>query len=129
MKLIYWLVFSSIAWILYAYLPFHQDEFLHFHSLAYQLPNFQLNAFKEGFGAYEKFFTLGLSVYFPFLYTGNLQGILLWPFYVSMPIIEAKIAYSLLSLALLYVLILRTFSMSFAGKWFLFLLLPIYIAD
>lgn len=128
MKLIYWLVFGSIAWILYAYLPFHQDEFLHFHSLAYQLPNFQLNAFKEGFGAYEKFFTLGLSVYFPFLYTGNLQGILLWPFYVSMPIIEAKIAYSLLSLALLYVLILRTFSMSFAGKWFLFLLLPIYIA-
>jgi hypothetical protein len=128
MKLIYWLVFGFIAWILYAYLPFHQDEFLHFHSLAYQLPNFQLNAFKEGFGAYEKFFPLGLSVYFPFLYTGNLQGILLWPFYVSMPILEAKMAYSLLSLALFFVLILRTFSMSSAGKWFLFLLLPIYIA-
>lgn len=128
MKLIYWLVLGIIAWILYAYLPFHQDEFLHFHSLAYQLPNFQLNAFKEGFGAYEKFFPLGFSVYFPFLYTGNLQGILFWPFYILLPILEAKIAYSVLSLALLYVLILRTFSMSNTGKWFLFLLLPIYIA-
>jgi hypothetical protein len=128
MKYSYWLVFGIVSAILYAYLPFHQDEFLHFHSLAYQLPNFQLNAFKEGFGAYEKFFPLGLSVYFPFLYTSNLQGILLWPFYVSMPIIEAKMAYSLLSLALLYVLILRTFSLSSAGKWFLFLLLPFYLA-
>lgn len=128
MKYSYWLVFGIVSAILYAYLPFHQDEFLHFHSLAYQLPNFQLNGFKEGFGAYEKFFPLGLSVYFPFLYTGNLQGILLLPFYVSMPIIEAKMAYSLLSLVLLYVLILRTYSMSSAGKWFLFLLLPIYIA-
>ncbi len=128
MKYSYWLVFGVVSAILYAYLPFHQDEFLHFHSLAYQLSNFQLNVFKEGFGAYEKFFPLGLSVYFPFLYTGNLQGILLWPFYVSMPIIEAKMAYSLLSLALLYVIILRTFSLSSAGKSFLFLLLPLYIA-
>jgi hypothetical protein len=128
MKYVFWLVFGLISGVIYAYLPFHQDEFLHFHSLAYQLPNFQLNEFKEGFGAYEKFFPLGLSVYFPFLYTGNLQGILLWPFYVSMPILEAKMAYSLLSLTLLYVLILRTFSMSSTGKWFLFLLLPFYIA-
>ena len=128
MRYLYGLVFGIISWFLYTYIPFHQDEFLHFHSLAYQLSNFQLNEFKEGFGAYEKFFPLNLSVYFPFLYTGNIQGVLFWPFYVLLPILYAKMAYSLFSLAILYLLILRTFSMSSIGKWFLFLLLPFYIA-
>lgn len=128
MKYIYWLVFGLISWIIYAQLPFHQDEFLHFSTLAYQQPNFALNQFKEGFAAYEKFFPSGFSVYFPFLYTGNIQGILLSPFYSLLPIIEAKMAYSLFSLALLYVFIQRIFTLDKLARWFLFLLIPFYVA-
>lgn len=128
MKYIYWLVFGLISGIIYFQLPFHQDEFLHFSSLAYQQPNFALNQFKEGFAAYEKYFPGGFSVYFPFLYTGNLQGILLSPFYALLPIIEAKMAYSLLSLALIYVIIQRIFTLDKLARWFLFLLIPFYVA-
>ncbi len=128
MKYVFWLVFGLISGIIYVCLPFHQDEFLHFHSLAYQMPTFELNKFKEGYAAYEKFFPFGLSVYFPFLYTGNLQGILLAPFYGLLPILQAKMAYSVLSLALLYYLLLRTFTLTPAGKWFLFLFVPFYVA-
>lgn len=128
MKYIYWLVFGLISYIIYVQLPFHQDEFLHFSTLAYNHPNFSLNQFKEGFSAYEKFFPGGLSVYFPFLYTGNLQGIFLSPFYCFLPIIEAKMAYSLLSLTLLYVLMQRIFTLDKIARWFIFLLVPFYIA-
>jgi hypothetical protein len=128
MRFWYWLVFGVIVWVIYSQLPFHQDEFLHFHSLAYQNPNFSLNQFKEGFAAYEKFFPGDFSVYFPFLYTGNLQGILWSPFYAMLPILEAKVAYSVISLLVIIGLILRVFRLSTIGHWFLFLYIPLYVA-
>lgn len=128
MRFWYWLVFGIISWVVYTQLPFHQDEFLHFHSLAYQLTNFSLNQFKEGFAAYEKLFPFGFSVFFPFLYTGNLQGILISPFYAFLPILEAKMVYSVISLGLILGLILRFFKFRSSDKWFLFLLIPLYVA-
>ena len=128
MRFLYWLVFSVIVWVIYTRLPFHQDEFLHFHALAYQNPNFALNQFKEGFAAYEKFFSGGFSVYFPFLYTGNLQGILWSPFYAMLPILEAKVVYSVISLLVILGLILRIFRITGLGQWFLFLCIPLYVA-
>lgn len=128
MKFINWLVFGVISGVMYTQLPFHQDEFLHFSTLAYKQSNFVLNEFKEGYAAYEKFFPGGFSVYFPFLYTGNLQGLLLSPFNYLLPIIEAKMVYSIFSLAIFYLLIQRIFTLDRVGRWFLFLLLPFYVS-
>jgi hypothetical protein len=128
MRYFYGLVFGVISWVICTHLPFHQDEFLHFHSLAYGQAAFALNQFKEGFSAYEKFFPFGLSVYFPFLYTGNFQAVLFSPFYELMPILQAKMVYSLISLLLIYASILRFFRLDEFGKAFLFLFLPFYIA-
>jgi hypothetical protein len=128
MRFWYSLVFGIITWVICTQLPYHQDEFLHFHSLAYQLPSFSLNQFKEGFAAYEKLFPLGFSVFFPFLYTGNLQGILFSPFYALLPILEAKMVYSVISLGLIISLLLRIFKFRSLGTWFLVLLIPLYVA-
>lgn len=43
-----------ISLICYFGINFHQDEFLHFHNLAYLNPNFHLVNFTEGFQANSK---------------------------------------------------------------------------
>jgi len=106
----------------------HMDEFINFHPLAYGQANFHLNTFKEGFQAYMKKGPLGISTPFPFPYTGNLQAALFYPFYVSFPLLWAKIGYSLLSLYVIYWSLFRCFRPSRSGKVFLVLFLPLYVA-
>ena len=119
---------SLIALVISMSIPVHMDEFINFHPLAYVQPNFHLNNFSEGFQAYLKKGPWGISMPFPFPYTGNLQAALFYPFFISLPLIWAKIGYGILSLFAIFWSFFRCFKLDQRAKFFFILFLPLYVA-
>ncbi len=119
---------SALALWISLGLHVHMDEFISFHPLAYGQPNFHLNTFNEGFQAYIKKGPWGISAYVPFPYIGNLQAFLFYPFYVTLPLIVAKVSYSIISLYVIFWSFFRCFKPNRSGQVFLVLFLPMYMA-
>jgi len=114
-----------ISLICYFGINFHQDEFLHFHNLAYLNPNFHLVNFTEGFQAYSKtLFSYQFNL--PFPYTGTIQGILFYPFFKLFPLIIGKGIYSFLSLILFFYLLKKELNLGEKGTWIMCLFIPFY---
>lgn len=118
------LIISSLC---YFGINFHQDEFLHFHNLAYNNPNFYLANFTEGFQAYNKTF-LNYQFYLPFPYTGTMQGILFYPFFKLFPLLLGKGIYSFLSLILFFYLLKKELNLGKTGTWIMCLFIPFYVS-
>ena len=116
-----------ISLICYFGINFHQDEFLHFHNLAYLNPNFYLVNFTEGFQAYSKSM-LNYQFNMPFPYTGTIQGILFYPFFKLFPLIIGKGIYSFLSLILFFYLLKKELNLGKAGTWAMCLFIPFYFS-
>ena len=114
-----------ISLICYFGINFHQDEFLHFHNLAYLNPNFYLVNFTEGFQAYSKSM-LNYQFNMPFPYTGTIQGILFYPFFKLFPLIIGKGIYSFLSLILFFYLLRKELNLGEKGTWIMCLFIPFY---
>jgi len=114
-----------ISLICYFGINFHQDEFLHFHNLAYLNPNFYLVNFTEGFQAYSKNI-LNYQFNMPFPYTGTIQGILFYPFFKLFPLIIGKGIYSFLSLILFFYLLRKELNLGEKGTWIMCLFIPFY---
>jgi hypothetical protein len=114
-----------ISLICYFGINFHQDEFLHFHNLAYLNPNFYLVNFTEGFQAYSKSI-LNYQFNMPFPYTGTIQGILFYPFFKLFPLIIGKGIYSFLSLILFFYLLRKELNLGEKGTWVMCLFIPFY---
>jgi hypothetical protein len=114
-----------ISLICYFGINFHQDEFLHFHNLAYLNPNFYLVNFTEGFQAYSKSM-LNYQFNMPFPYTGTIQGILFYPFFKLFPLIIGKGLYSFLSLILFFYLLRKELNLGEKGTWVMCLFIPFY---
>jgi hypothetical protein len=116
-----------ISLICYFGINFHQDEFLHFHNLAYLNPNFNLVNFTEGFRAYSKtYFNYQFNL--PFPYTGTLQGILFYPFFKLFPLLIGKGIYSFLSLILFFYLLKKELNLGKVGTWAMCLFIPFYFS-
>ena len=98
------IVVLAISLLCYFCINFKQDEFLHFHNLAYLNPNFTLVNFTEGFNSYTKT-NFNHQFNLPFPYTGTLQGILFFPFFKLFPLLIGKGIYSFLSLILFFYLL------------------------
>ena len=118
-------VVLTISLICYFGINFHQDEFLHFHNLAYLNPNFYLVNFTEGFQAYSKNI-LNYQFNMPFPYTGTIQGILFYPFFKLFPLIIGKGIYSFLSLILFFYLLRKELNLGEKGTWIMCLFIPFY---
>jgi len=116
-----------ISIVCYFGINFHQDEFLHFHNLAYLNPNFVLVNFTEGFHAYIKTF-FNYSFNLPFPYTGTLQGILFYPFFKLFPLIIGKGIYSFLSLIIFFYLLKKELNLGRAGTWAMCFFIPFYFS-
>jgi len=114
-----------ISLICYFGINFHQDEFLHFHNLAYLNPNFYLVNFTEGFQAYSKNI-INYQFNVPFPYTGTIQGILFYPFFKLFPLIVGKGLYSFLSLILFFYLLRKELNLGEKGTWIMCLFIPFY---
>ena len=114
-----------ISLICYFGINFHQDEFLHFHNLAYLNPNFYLVNFTEGFQAYSKSM-LNYQFNMPFPYTGTIQGILFYPFFKLFPLIIGKGIYSFLSLILFFYLLRKELNLGEKGTWVMCIFIPFY---
>ena len=121
------IVVLIISLVCYFGINFHQDEFLHFHNLAYLNPNFYLVNFTEGFQAYTK--TLfNDQFYLPFPYTGTIQGILFYPFFKLFPLVLGKGIYSFLSLILFFYLLKKELNLGTIGTWAMCLFIPFYLS-
>ena len=116
-----------ISIVCYFGINFHQDEFLHFHNLAYLNPNFYLVNFTEGFQAYSKSI-LNHQFNMPFPYTGTIQGILFFPFFKLFPLIIGKGIYSFLSLILFFYLLKKELNLGKVGTWAMCLFIPFYFS-
>ncbi len=116
-----------ISIVCYFGINFHQDEFLHFHNLAYLNPNFYLVNFTEGFQAYSKS-VLNHQFNMPFPYTGTIQGLLFFPFFKLFPLIIGKGIYSFLSLILFFYLLKKELNLGKAGTWAMCLFIPFYFS-
>lgn len=105
----------------------HMDEYLHFGTLEYLNANFYLNKFTLGVDSYHKLFPGGLKFPIAFYYTGCLQGILFYPFYLLFPLEMAKFLYALTSLGILFIFMIKSFRLRGTKRWIALLFLPIYI--
>lgn len=116
-----------ISLVCYFGINFHQDEFLHFHNLAYLNPNFYLVNFTEGFQAYSKtLFSYQFNL--PFPYTGTIQGIVFYPFFKLFPLLIGKGIYSFLSLILFFYLLKKELNLGKAGTWVMCFFIPFYFS-
>lgn len=121
------LVFIAISIYIGFTLHTHTDEFILFSDLEYEQPNFYLNQFTNGYNAFIKIFPFDWKVYLPFNYLGNLQGILFYPFYKTLPIELAKLSYSFLSLIVIYILINQAFKLTEIKRWIIIVFIPLYV--
>lgn len=121
------IVVLAISLLCYFGINFHQDEFLHFHNLAYLNSNFSLVNFTEGYQAYVKtFFNHQFSL--PFPYTGTIQGILFYPFFKIFSLVIGKGIYSFLSLILFFYLLKKELNLGKVGTWAMCFFIPFYLS-
>ncbi len=120
-------LFILISCLISFLLHTHLDEFILFRDLEYQNPNFYLNKFASGYNEVIKIFPFNIKIPLPYLYTGNLQGILFYPFYKLFSIELAKSIYSFFSLTVIYLLINKCFELNNIKKWILVFFLPFYV--
>lgn len=120
-------VFLFLSVVIFFYLNTHLDEFIIFRDLEYLNPNFYLNKFQSGFNESVKIFPFDIKVPLPYVYTGNLQGILFYPFYLLFPIEIAKFIYSIISLMIIFYLLNKCFVLDNYKKWLLVFFIPLYV--